>query len=347
MIKQLVILLAIGIAVLCLLLFILTCYVVSQRWRSKRQCLLISNYITKHADDWFDYLINEKENQAIIKPTNKQDFAAVEEILIKYIKNVSSEELTSRITMFANLYLVDYYQKKLRHLRSSVRLNTLYRIIDFRMDRLYEYVAQMIDSKKKYTNQEYIYMYKIAIMHQPERIHRLLLHSTMNIGEYEYRQLLLLLSKKDREPLFASFDRLPVALRYALINAIGEESDRDQITFLERLIDSDDSEMRIRSLKAISTMGTVSDLERYMPIMDSNFWEERLMLAKIFNYFPVEQVSGPLQKLLTDKEWWVRYQAAKSLGNSANGKEILHQFIQTTDDPYGKEMANNVLQESY
>ncbi|SER44139.1 hypothetical protein SAMN04487944_104133 [Gracilibacillus ureilyticus] len=346
MIQQLVIILAIGIVVMCSLLLILTCYVVIQRLINKRARLLINNYITKHADDWYDYLINEIDNEDLIKPAYAQDFAAIEEILGKYKKNVTSNRLSLRISMFANDYMSHYYCKRLHHSRWSIRLNAIYRVLDFQIDSLTSTVIEMMDSGRKYTDQEYFHMLKIVVNFQPEKAKEIFMRPPIKLGEFEYRQLLLLLHAETKDKLLLLFDNLPEPCQYALIKVIAEKNDRNKITFLEELIADKDKEMRIRALKAISVLGTISDVNRYLPIMDSKHWEERLMLAKILNYIPVEQSSQPLKRLMQDREWWVRYQAAKSLVNSARGKLILKEFIKETDDLYAKEMANNVIQES-
>jgi HEAT repeat protein len=67
------------------------------------------------------------------------------------------------------------------------------------------------------------------------------------------------------------------------------------------------------------------------------------MLAKLLRAFPLEQVYPYLEKLLQDKNWWVRFHAAQTIGSSKDGKAKLKTFIKTAQDQYAVDMACEVL----
>jgi HEAT repeat protein len=119
------------------------------------------------------------------------------------------------------------------------------------------------------------------------------------------------------------------------------------LTFLENNLSHDDTEIRIRSLKAINEMGMITDLDRYKVFLDSPVWEERLMLAKLLGAFPLEQVYPYLEELLQDENWWVRSQSARTIVNSKDGMSRLEMFIATAQDQYAIEMAQEVLVRGY
>jgi HEAT repeat protein len=101
----------------------------------------------------------------------------------------------------------------------------------------------------------------------------------------------------------------------------------------------------IRSLKAINEIGIVFDMEPYKVFLNSPIWEERLMLAKLLGVFSLEEAYPYLEQLLQDENWWVRSNAARSIGNSKDGRSRLEMFIATAHDQYAIDMAREVLGE--
>lgn len=112
---------------------------------------------------------------------------------------------------------------------------------------------------------------------------------------------------------------------------------------MESCLHNDDAEIRIRTLKAIFEIGIITDLDKYLPFITSQIWEERLMMAKLLGALPISITSSYLQELLEDENWWVRTQAAKSIGRNKDGKIVLQSYINSSNDRYAIEMANQVL----
>ncbi|NLL23059.1 MAG: HEAT repeat domain-containing protein [Tissierellia bacterium] len=69
------------------------------------------------------------------------------------------------------------------------------------------------------------------------------------------------------------------------------------------------------------------------------------MLAKLLGVFSLEEAYPYLEQLLQDENWWVRSNAARSIGNSKDGRSRLEMFIATAHDQYAIDMAREVLGE--
>ncbi|RKJ24381.1 HEAT repeat domain-containing protein, partial [Butyricicoccus sp. 1XD8-22] len=54
-------------------------------------------------------------------------------------------------------------------------------------------------------------------------------------------------------------------------------------------------------------------LDRYIPFVSSDIWEERLMAAKLLQNVPLKGSLSYLEKLLEDESWLVRTQAAQAI----------------------------------
>ncbi|MGI6071572.1 MAG: HEAT repeat domain-containing protein [Lachnospiraceae bacterium] len=335
-----------GIGVLFLLLIFLSIYMVVNGIReniiSKKQ----NRYILSKTDLWYRYFHDEISFSAELVPNNRAEIKGVEEIFLAYVENISSPAVKEKIRQFCNQYLKQYYSRLLSGIRWSTRMNALYRVISFEMDSL-------IDRCKK--------MQKKAGLSPEERFQLLIIHSVFdeadfikefvnlsaNLSEYEYKKLLSRFDSGILKKLTYQINDFPTVYQYYFIDALGTSRNIDFLEFLESNLSHEDSEIRIRSLKAINEIGIVTDLGKYKVFLDSPVWEERLMLAKLLGIFPLELVYPYLEKLLQDENWWVRSNAARTIGNSKDGKFWLKVFIAIAKDRYAIEMAGEVLGEMY
>ncbi|MFK5709659.1 response regulator [Lysinibacillus boronitolerans] len=110
----------------------------------------------------------------------------------------------------------------------------------------------------------------------------------------------------------------------------------------KKLLHHDTPEINIRALKGLYEIGIIDEMDSFVPFVTSEMWEARLMVAKIFKHVPLTYTYSYLEQLLQDENWWVRSQAAKTIVEDRQGIAKLQQFIESSNDQYAIEMAQEI-----
>ena len=329
------------IIVLLIVLFCFSFYLSIKRLIEGYQLEKKSNYVNGKQNEWYRYFRGEKEFSPLLIPNNKYEIQGVEEIFLAYLTNLSNDTIQDKIKQFSNQYLKHHYQKLLRSRKWSTRMNAMYRIADFHIDSLLSECEKR--EGKKLSKEENFHLLKIySIFHKSKFINRFLTLSE-TFSEYEYKKLLMGVSPEILEGLITRIEELPLPCQYSIIDTLGIKRNEDNLPFLEARLKNGDAEIRIRALKAIHEIGIILNQEEYLSFADSSIWEERLMITKLLGNLPLDDTLPYLEKLLQDESWWVRSQAAKTIGNGKNGNEMLQAFIETATDKYAVDIAYEVL----
>lgn len=331
-----------GIGVLSFILAVLSVHIVIKSMKEKAVANKIKAYIQSKQDLWYRYFNDEMALSKELIPHNDIEMKAVEEIFLAYIKNISNSSIREKIRQFSNQYLRQYYLSLLLSKKWSLRMNTLYRIIDFGIDSL-AVECQKLGGKAKLSPEERFQLLIIRSIFDEAGFIKEFAHLSMKLSEYEYKKLLIGLNSEILEQLTYQMNEFPEIYQYYFVDILGISRNLDFMPFLENNLNHENPEIRIRSLKAINEIGVVANLDKYKLFLNSPIWEERLMLAKLLGAFPLEQVYPYLEALLQDENWWVRSQAAQTIGRSKDGKSRLKMFIATAQDQYAIEMAREVL----
>ena len=220
-------------------------------------------------------------------------------------------------------------------------MNAMYRIVDFGIDSLACECEKI--GKGKRSQEERFQLLEIHLAFNPDAFVEEFSTLSVNFSEYECKKLLIGVATETLGKLACQGDELPLACRYSLIDVLGIRRDIEFLSYLEDNLRNENPEIRIRSLKAINQIGVVTELEKYKPFLSSCLWEERLMMAKLLRNLPPNQVYPCLEELLQDENWWVRSQAAKTIGDSKDGKARLESYISTGLDPYAIDLAKEAL----
>lgn len=334
-----------GIAILSIILICFCIYLTLERTRELFQLRIKDSYIKEREKEWYRYFRDEEVFNTALIPKNKHEIQAVEEIFLTYLKNLSNSSIKEKITQFSNQYLKQHYQRLLKSKKWSTRMNAMYRIVDFHIDSLVDECKRL--EKRKLSNEENFQLLKIYSIFSTDNFLKEILTPSVTFSEYEYKKLLTSVNSEILEGLMFQLDELPVASQYSLIDTLGIKRNMDYLPLLESQLHNENSEIRIRSLKAINEIGIIIELEKYLPFVASPLWEERLMIAKLLGNLPLSYSYPYLQTLLQDESWWVRSQAAKTIGNKKTGREKLEEFVKTASDQYAVDMANEVLRKDY
>ncbi|MFD1928761.1 HEAT repeat domain-containing protein [Sporosarcina siberiensis] len=270
-------------------------------------------YILETKDLWFQYLIDGQEMDEKLRPVTRFQQDAANDILVHYAKNISDAPVLKRITIFVEEHLEMYYRDQIHSKSWSVRMNVLHKIFDFKMEFLLKEVLMLLDCKKHKTNEEYLLMYKIVLVFDIQLFIEKIMNPKYELGEYDYKKLFIDIDEDRLDLLVQREEELSRKLTYVLIEVIGVKHLIDYLPFLESKLEAEDPEIRIKALKSIARIGYISDIEHYEPFMDGDTWEERLMLAKILAFAPIEKAIALSTVLVEDSSWEVRKQAELTL----------------------------------
>ena len=273
-----------------------------------------------------------------LNPQNNQQLKAIEEMLSRYANVLEGEQEKKALSELASLYLKDYYRKRLQSKRWSRRMNVLYHIEDFHIRPLLKDVYKMV-KKKGLSYEETVHILRILASFQFEDILGLLTKDFSNLSEFEYRSIVIRLEQKQMDQFVLSFHKLQTSLQMALLDVLSIKKELSYQYFIEKVFLNYTGEIKLRALKALASIGVVKDIDLYLDLMDSDKWQERMLAAKLIGSLKEEKGIPRLMELLHDRSWWVRHQAGQSISQFSNGKEILTRILETTKDPFAKDMA--------
>lgn len=307
-------------------------YLIVNRLIEERHEKITLNHINHYHKNFYDHLILGERVTRKIVPESKLQIRAIEEILTRYSHTISSEKVVERIREYAESYLRRYYEEQLKSSKWSIRMNALYHIVDFQMYSLKPIVAKMLESNKRYTDDEYLQMYLFLAKADRQLFMKFIEKSKVSFTEWDYRKLVREMDEDSFTLLLQSFNELPQNLQYSMIDTIGIENQLRWYSFLMEIVESDELELRIRTLKALSKLSYVHQLDRFVPFLQSPYWEERMLVARLLGTNPSREVQNYLITLLADSSRLVRKQAATSLSMQKGGKQLLQEIIKDGDE---------------
>ncbi|WP_236312639.1 HEAT repeat domain-containing protein [Pseudalkalibacillus salsuginis] len=325
-----------------LILMCLAIYVIILHKRKNIQIRRDEKYLKEIQHGWYHYLINKGERaDKRLVPENEDEIRVIEKILSSYLANISNPDIHKKIRSFSNQYLSHYYGDQLKRRKWSARMNALYRISDFQIDILLDDCKKQ--ELKKCSKEEWLQLLKIYSKFDINSCIEKIIIEPVLFSEHEYRKLVLNFEQDHLERLLQVFDEVPRPCQFSIIDTLGLKRETDYVPFLEGLLHHEEAEIRIRLLKAIYESGWIINPETYLHFVHSSLWEERLMVTKLLGRLPLDETFSCFKILLEDESWWVRNQAAKTVGSIKNGKEKLQAFIQTSRDKFAIEMVNEIL----
>lgn len=302
---------------------------------------ITKRYIEKKQLVWFHYFRDGQQIPTELIPRNPHEIEAIEEIFFVYLHNLKDPSIMDKISQFSNDYLADHFQQELHRKRWSSRVNAMQRIVDFNIDRLANECLQM-DPEKISSEEQFLRLKIIANLKEEAFISQLVSNEHV-LSEHEYKRLFMDLSDGQFDQLLMESEELPMLCRYAVIDVVGMKRNPAHIPFLHKFLDSSESEIRIRSLKAIYEIGVVEDIRHYASFSKSSVWEERLMFTKLLIYLPSTVAMPYLRNLIKDTAWAVRMQAGRAIRKYPDGQERLQEIIHTETDAFAVDMAKSFL----
>lgn len=322
---------------LVIILTILFSYLLIRKVYEIRTRQQIEEYKDRTRGTMFKYLY-EGSTSRLLLPDHPLKITAMEELLSDFSHVVEGMATGERIQWFAEKFFAEDYRKILFHRRWSIRMNTLYLIEEFRMESLLSDVLQLYKKKHISRAEEGQILKMLAVFDHPD-IFYFLTHTKYELSELTYRVIYGSLSEEMFEQFIKKFEELPKILQFTLVDMIGIKNRLEYGSVLESLLTSEDMEIRIRSLKAISQIGYVLPIEQLLVHLRSDNWPERIMAVKICGMLRLDEYVPHLVELMKDRVFQVRSQSAQAISNYPNGAAILQTIINTTEDTFARDMA--------
>jgi len=331
---SLLFILFLGLFFLLLSLFL---YLVIQKKIRNETRKKIDAYKETYRLDMFHFL--QSGNEGPLNPNGSQEkFMALIELLNEYSDVLDSEDIKQRISDFAKRHLTKYIVEKLKKKRWSLRMNALYSIEDFYMDHLIDLLHDLY-RKKNTTVPEKIQILRLFAKFNDQRIVGYLKELDTTISDFALLSILSLLEEDSFNKLVNDFDTLSKQTQYMIIETIGKEQYLHHHILLGKLLQRDDEELKIRTLKAYAYTGAPINETMLSAFFLSSSWQVRMMAAKVAGVRRLSVFEAQLITLLSDQEYVVRAEAAKAILQFKGGINRLKRVIEETKDEFARDMA--------
>ncbi len=297
----------------------------------------IEEYKETYRLDMFHFLQSGKEGS--LKPDGSQEkFIALIELLNEYADVLDSEDIKHRISDFAKRYLTDYIVVQLKKKRWSLRMNALYSIEDFHMDHLLDLLHNLY-RKEHISITEKIQMLRLFAKFNDKKTVEYMKSIGSPISDFDLLSILSLYDEDSFNGLVNDFDTFSKQTQYMIIETIGKKHYLQHHNLLEKVLQSEDEEMRIRTLKAYAYTGAPINETTVSAFFSSPSWQVRMMAAKVAGARRLSRFEQQLISLLSDQEYVVRAEAAKAILQFKGGINMLKRVIVETTDEFARDMA--------
>lgn len=348
------VLLQICILLACLLSILLLLYgylmfrkLLFNRRRAQEKALL-QHYITSDSD-LEGYL---KTGYAARRMTRLSRLEAdvLQETLYRRIHAGSTPEEKSLIVQFAERHFTPIFKDQLQSRRWSTRLNTLLYMERFRLGTLTDRLEALLVQKHCTDTERFLILRMLVAFRHSNALDWLAKYES-TLSNYQIVHILLPLHSEQLHDVLSSFDAFMTRIQLLLIDVIRIKNERSEqvLALLERLMQDEREEFRIRSLKALANFGYMTDeaILRLMTQLEQTpevSWEERMMRAKLMGSMTEEAFIPVLERLMSDKVYLVRQQAAYSISRYKHGEQMLQEVTMQHEDRYAREMAKETLE---
>ncbi|WLR49494.1 HEAT repeat domain-containing protein [Halobacillus litoralis] len=305
---------------------------------------LISIYIDKYEEPFFQYLERESDECPELPSDIRYRVRLVERLLNRFVDQRRGQIEYTRVRDTAQTYLSHAYRLYLKNGSWSQRVNTLYYIEDFDMIDLkidvWGYFNQLT-----VMDEEYRQAVRVLAAFQDERIIRLLLDKETP------QRLVKQVLRRFKDDLFQQMvtvlenepGRVPSQVHLAVVSYCGEKGSLDYLPFVERMLQFPSKEIRLKALRSLMELKACTDYQQLDKFYESEVWEERMYAAKIAGRLKLESAQDALLKLAGDSHWWVRYAACEAMKNLPDGARLLEYTHNYHEDKFARSMARQHL----
>ncbi|WP_271402116.1 HEAT repeat domain-containing protein [Salinicoccus roseus] len=290
-------------------LFLLVALFIMRSIQRRRRNEEIIQYTDIHFDGWFDYIFHGIGTPPPIR--NDAHVEAVEKIFFSFSNNGYSEGIYERIEAFSTENFTHRYEHTLKHRPWAQRINTLNKIIEFRMGG-FEDVFTEKEIQRLSRFEYFLFLIYLSLFDMDRFMYVYFLRD--DLSEYEYKKIFSRLDDEQVTFMRGRFEEMTTPSQLALIGRVSFIRDSKSLDWLETMFASDVPEVRIRTLKAISAIGSTRNQDVYMAFYESEVWEERMLAIRLAPTIGDASVYGVI-KGLDDPHPLVRREAVKTLSD--------------------------------
>ncbi|PLS18133.1 hypothetical protein CVD28_07495 [Bacillus sp. M6-12] len=319
------------------LISILFLYLVTRKLAENHKRKKIEHWKSRFQAPVLSYLFDGTLLREMTVNTDEKRIA-IEELLSGLADVLEDEKGNARLNAYADKHLKTYYRKQLSSRKWSRRMNAMYHIEKIRLTSLSGDLERLF-LRKRSSKEERVQCLRVLALFQHKKVLDYLIEIAYLLSETEIRQII----QRYDQPLFdqaiLSFHNADVKMQNVLLDVIALQKQFKYKTFVESVYELYSGELRIRALKAISELGYIEDINKYIGLAESGKWEERMLAAKLIGIFKDSDYTPCLIKLLRDNNWWVRSKAAEALMNLRGGRRVLEEVYKNDHDRFAREMA--------
>ncbi|AOM83641.1 HEAT repeat domain-containing protein [Salisediminibacterium beveridgei] len=336
-------------AVTAVLLFVIQVlvlvYILYKKSKAKRFEAKVEKYFTKNLSAYLSFISGEHMHEPRLPESGDLKKEILERILNEVSGNSSDPEQLSNIQRIAQSHLSERYETTLLKGKWADRVNTLYFIEDFKMTNVSGQVWQHL-TKIQNKDEEYRQTLRVLASFQDERLIDYLIQEQdislglikellrrLNSGSFEY--LVSLIEDGDTD--------VPQVIEEAFISYCGESRNYEFMRFVERKIEDDRKEIRLKAFRSLCNYQYTSDTNSIKAFFSSEYWEERMYAARLSGIMNLEEYISDLIRLAGDSTWWVRFAACEAIKINPGGEDILHSIVSGHEDSYARDMAKQTL----
>ncbi|MDR6879348.1 HEAT repeat domain-containing protein [Bacillus sp. 3255] len=338
------------------LLLTIYLYLLCRKWLNQRRRNKKERWLKVQSHDIDIYLFTGYGAESFV-PEKEYQYEALEDTFSDFLSNVKFEKDFGPINAYVERYFAPWYRKRLRSRSWSVRMNTLYFINRFNMDTMQNDLVRHLSSKQ---------------CSAEEKLEILLI-----LADFEYKALLELMKDVKELPTFSlnelwsrlvsqdnvdtyvdGFFEYDGSWQGAFLEAVRDKHLRSEKLqqLLEQLIESEQRELRVKALKTIGSLGYMSSVDTFIQWLESNeakgIWDhpqatgEKLMAARLMGSIRHDRFIPYLKKLIGDKAYGVRAEAARALRQYRQGKSMLTKLAYNHPDAFARSIAQEWIERS-
>ncbi|WJE14234.1 hypothetical protein QRD89_10895 [Halobacillus sp. ACCC02827] len=284
----------------------------------------------------------EEEPEYIMSKTDKVNL--IERMLNDIVDRKDPAVSEERVEESAHKHLAQSYQLLLKKGSWSQRVNTLFYIEDFHMTQLKDDVWEHFQSLRK-IDEEYRQTVRTAAALGDERVIRVILetpHMTQRLAKQMLRRMpadfLSTLIYLIEEGADTKKDVIIGILTYC-----GETKNQEHVAFIKGWLQDEDKEIRLKALRSYADADADVEMSVIASFFQSNYWEERMLVARLAGMRRVKESREALHDLTGDREWWVRYTACQAIRQLPAGQDMLARIAEEHPDGFARDMARQFM----
>lgn len=343
---------------LLIVLLALYGYLFISKWRGIILNRRKQAWLDAHISDIEAYLVSGVSSASILPRINHQ-YEVLENYLSDYLSVFKTDpELNPLKDENISAALTARYTKNLFHYKWSIRMNTLYFILLFKMDNMRDNVLELLRASYCQPEEEFL-IFIILAEFRYDQLMELFSSSRRNIPTFLLHQMLgRLIHQENFEDYVDHFAKLPYEWKLSVLDVFRDQNLRSEKLqmLLEQLLLSEDRELRLRSLKTLGSICYVTSPDviksLWAELSGKKEWSttqntpEKIMLARLMGNIRYECFIPCLEELISDRVYAVRNESTRAIQKFKDGRQRLMIIATTHTDSFARNIANEWLERS-